>query len=72
MLVINLFLLAICLVMIFGWIERQDEIHQIVVFLSGLIALLCLLILSPPLIKLLVAIIIFFTYRKVLPISSKF
>lgn len=72
MLVINLFLLAICLVTIFGWIERQDEIHQIVVFLSGLIALLCLLILSPPLIKLLVAIIIFFTYRKVLPISSKF
>jgi hypothetical protein len=72
MLVINLFLLAICLVTIFGWLERQDEIHQIVVFLSGLVALLCLLVLSPPFIKLLVAMIIFFTYRKLLPRSSKF
>jgi hypothetical protein len=72
MLVINLFLLAICIGAIFCWIHNQDEIHQLVVFLSGLMALVCLIILSPPIVKLVLALMVFFSYHKILPTPHKF
>lgn len=71
MLVINLLLLATCMAAIFYWIHNQDEIHQLVVFLSRLIALVCILVLSPTIIKLLLALIVFFLYHKILFISHK-
>ena len=64
MLVINLLLLAICIGAIFCWIHNQDEIHQLIVFLSGLMASVCILILSPAIVKLLLALIVLFFYHK--------
>ncbi len=66
MLVINLLLLATCMGVIFCWIHNQDEIHQVVIVLSGLIALVCILVLSPAIVKLLLVSILFFLYHKIL------
>ena len=71
MLVINLLLLAICMGAIFCWIHNQDEIHQLIVFLSGLMALVCILILTPPIVKLFLAsLVLFFVSQKKSTYSS--
>lgn len=51
MLVVNLLFLSICTALFFLIIQNSNEIHQLVAWLSGLIALLCVFILIPPLIK---------------------
>jgi hypothetical protein len=72
MLVINLLLLAICMAAIFVGIHNQDEVHQLVAFLSGLIALVCIVVLSPAIVKILLALIVFFLGQKILPTPHKF
>ncbi len=47
----SLLVLSICIGAIFLTIHDRDEIHQLVAFLSGLIALVCVFILTPPIIK---------------------
>ncbi|HHP7229440.1 MAG TPA: hypothetical protein ACFCUY_01105 [Xenococcaceae cyanobacterium] len=51
MLAFSLLILSICIATILLSIHDDDEIHQLVALLSGLIALICIFILTPPLVK---------------------
>ncbi|MGV2830953.1 hypothetical protein [Myxosarcina sp. GI1(2024)] len=51
MLTVSLLILSICIGTILLTIHGHDEIHQLVAFLSGLIAITCIFILTPPLFK---------------------
>lgn len=59
MLTVSLLILSICIGTILLTIHSRDEIHQLVAFLSGLIALTCIFILTPPLLKGLLSLIFF-------------
>lgn len=72
MLVINLLILSICIGTILLSIHDEDEIHQLVAFLSGLIALVCVFILTPPLIKGLLGLLLFTIGHRFFPVYRSF
>lgn len=51
MVAMSLLISSICMGIIVLTIHDRDEIHQLVAFLSGLIALVCTLVLMPPMLK---------------------
>lgn len=59
MLVINLFILSISISIVIFSIRNNDEIYQIIAFLSGFIAFVCLFILTPLIIKSLLGLLFF-------------
>lgn len=65
MLVINLLILSISIGLVIFSIHNNDEIHQIIAFLSGLIALVCFFILTPLLVKSLLALLFFTISHKI-------
>lgn len=72
MLVLWLLIFSICMGIILLSIHNRDEIHQLMAWLSGLLALVCILILTPPLIKGLLGIILFTFGHKVFPAHNSF
>lgn len=72
MLIINLLVLSVCVATVLLSIHNQDEIHQLVAFLSGLIALICVLILSPPLIKGVLGLLFLSFAHRIFPTSQSF
>lgn len=70
MIPICLLIFSSCIGTILLSIHHQDEIHQLVAWLSGLIALICIFILTPPLIKGLIGLIFFTTAPKVFPVHK--
>ncbi len=55
MLIVSLLMLSICIGTILLIIHGGDEIHQLVAFLSAIIACTCIFILIPPTIKALIS-----------------
>lgn len=51
-------------------IHDSDEIHQLMAWLSGMLALFCILILTPPLVKGLLGLIIFVIGHKIFPLHK--
>ena len=72
MLVISLLIFSICIGIILLSIHNQDEIHQLVAGLSGLIALICAFILTPPLIKVFLGLLFFTIGHKIFPVHQSF
>ncbi len=68
MLVISLLILSICIGAILLSIHESDEIHQMLAFLSGLIALFCVFILSPLMIKVLLVLLFLTIGHKIFPV----
>ncbi len=65
MLVISLLILSISIGVVVFSIHNYDEIHQIIIFLSGLVALICFFILTPLLVKTLLGILFFTIGHKI-------
>lgn len=72
MLAISLLILSICIGTIVLLIHDRDEIHQILAFLSGMLALLCIFILTPPIIKVFIGGFFFVIGHKIFPAHSIF
>ncbi len=72
MLTTSLLVLSIFIGTIFLSIYYPDEIHQLVAFLSGLIALVCVFILSPPIIKGILVLLCLTIGNKRFPIYGSF
>ncbi len=72
MLIHYLLILSICMVIILLTIHNSDEIHKLMAWLSAMIALVCILVLTPPLIKGLLGMIIFLVGHKVFPAHKSF
>ena len=72
MFVISLLILSTSIGTILLVIHDRDEIHQLVAFLSGLIAVICALILTPPLIKSLLGLVFLSLGHKIFPIYQCF
>ncbi|MDJ0573673.1 MAG: hypothetical protein QNJ65_00720 [Xenococcaceae cyanobacterium MO_234.B1] len=72
MLTTNLLILSIFIGTIFLSIYYHDEIHQLVAFLSGLIALVCVFILSPPIIKGILVLLCLSIGDKIFPTHDSF
>ena len=72
MLIFWLLIFSVCIGSILLLIHDQDEIHLLMVWLSGLLGLVCILILTPPLIKSLLGIILFTIGHKVFPAHNSF
>ena len=67
MFVISLLILSISIGTIFLLIHDRDEIHQVLAFLSGLIAFICIFILSPLFLKGLLALILLTMGHNIFP-----
>ena len=65
---VSLLILSICVGVIIFSIHQKDEIHQILAFLSSLIAVICAFILSPFLIKGLLGLLFFTIGHKIFPV----
>ena len=72
MLFTTLLVLSIFIGTIILSIHDRDEIHQLLAFLSGLIALVCVLVLTPPIIKGLLGLLIFTIGHKLFPTYGSF
>ena len=72
MLIMYLLILSICMVAIILSIHNSDEIHQIVACLSGFITILCLFILTPPLLKGGLGLGFFAMAHKIIPVHKSF
>ena len=72
MLIFWLLIFSICIGSILLLIHDRDEIHLLMVWLSGLLSLVCILILTPPLIKSLLGMILFTIGHKVFPAHNSF
>ncbi len=72
MLVIHLLILSICMGIILLSIHHNDEIHKLVAWLSGMIAIVCVFVLTPPLIKGLLGVIFFVVGHKIFPAHKSF
>ena len=72
MLITIVLILSICMATILLTIHNRDEVHRIIAFLSGLIAILCVFILSPPLIKGLLGLLFFILINKIFPDYKSF
>ena len=67
-----LLILSICIVIILLSIHSYDEIHQLMAWLAGLLALVCIIILTPPLIKSILGLFLFTIGYKIVPVHSDF
>ena len=67
-----LLIFTICIGTILLVIHDRDEIHLLMAWLSGALGLLCILILTPPLIKSLLGLIFFAIGHKVFPVHNSF
>ncbi len=67
MLFIYLLVLSISTGMIILGIHHSDEIHKLLAWLSGLLALVCVLVLTPPLLKGILGLIFFAIGHKIFP-----
>ncbi len=72
MLVLCLLIFSICMGIILLSIHNRDEIHQLMAWLSGLLALVCILILSPPLIKGCLGLLFYTIGVKIIPTHNSF
>lgn len=72
MLAFWLLILSICIATILLSIHHHDEIHQLIAWLSGLLALVCILILTPPLIKALLGLLFFAIGQKFFLANNSF
>ena len=72
MLVISLLILSISIGTIVLIIHDRDEIHQILALLSGLVAVICAFILTPPLLKGLLGLLFVTMGHKIIPIYQFF
>lgn len=72
MLTITLLILSICIGIILLSIHDGDEIHRLMAWLSGLIAVICIFILTPPLIKGLLGLLLFTIGHKIFPAYKSF
>lgn len=72
MLAVSLLILSLCIGTIILIIYSRDEIHQLVAWLSGVIAMVCIFILTPPLIKGILGLLFFTIGHKILPIYRIF
>ncbi len=67
-----LLIFSICMGIILLTIHNGDEIHQLMGWLSSLLALTCILILTPPLIKGLLGLFLFTIGHKIFPAYKSF
>ncbi|VEP17368.1 conserved hypothetical protein [Hyella patelloides LEGE 07179] len=67
MLVISLLIFSICIRIILLSIHDDDEIHQMVAFLSSLITLVCVYILIPIVLKIFLGILFITVGHKIFP-----
>lgn len=67
MLVVSLLILSICIRIILLSIHNDDEIHQMVAFLSSLITLVCIYILIPLILKIVLVLLFFTIGHKIFP-----
>jgi hypothetical protein len=72
MLFVYLLILSICTGMIILAIHHSDEIHKLLAWLSGLLALVCVLVLIPPLLKGVLGLIFFAIGHKIFPAYNNF
>ena len=72
MLVISLLILSLAIGTIVLTIHGRDEIHQILAFLSSSIALVCVYVLIPPLVKICLGLLFFTIGYKILPHGSSY
>ncbi len=72
MLIISLLIFSICIGTIVLLIHDHDEIHRLVAWLSGLITIFCIFVLTPPLIKGLLGLLFLAIGHKIFPISNSF
>ncbi|MGF1539748.1 MAG: hypothetical protein ACFCU5_04740 [Pleurocapsa sp.] len=70
MIVIHLLVLSICMGIMLLSIHHSDEIHRLVAWLSGMIALVCVFVLTPLLIKGLLGLVFFLLGHKVFPTKA--
>ena len=70
MIAICLLIFSLCIGIILLSIHHQDEIHLLVAWLSGLIALICIFVLTPPLIKGLMGLLFFIGAPTFFPIHK--
>ncbi|ELS00736.1 hypothetical protein Xen7305DRAFT_00004370 [Xenococcus sp. PCC 7305] len=68
----SLLILSISIGAIVSVIHGQDEIHQLVAFLSALIAMICAFILSPLLVKGLLCLVFLSVGHKIFPVHRCF
>ena len=68
---VSLLILLICVGVIILSIHERDEIHQMLAFLSGLIALIFAFILSPLIIKSFLGLLFFTVGHKIYPVYHK-
>ena len=72
MLAIGLLILSICIGTGILIIHDRDEIHKILAFLSAIMALICVFILTPPIIKSLIGLLFFHIGHRIFPAHSIF
>ena len=72
MLFFYLLILSICMGIVLLSIHNRDEIHQLVAWLSGLLAVVCIFILTPPLAKGVLGLLFFAIGHKMLPVPKSF
>lgn len=72
MLIMHLLILSICMIAIILSIHNRDEIHQLVAWLSGFITILCVFILTPPLLKGGLGLVFLATAHKIIPVHKSF
>ena len=72
MLAIGLLVLSICVGTIILIIHDRDEIHKMLAFLSAIMALICVFILTPPIIKSLIGLLFFYIGHRIFPAHSIF
>ncbi len=63
---------SICVGSILLLIHNRDEVHLLMAWLSGALGLLCILILTPPLIKGLLGLVFFGVGHKIFPVHNCF
>lgn len=69
---ISLLVLSVCIGVMLLFIHDRDEIHQLMAFLSGIVALVCTLVLMPPLLKGLLGFVFVYLLNKLCIIHNSF
>ena len=72
MVAIWLLIFSVCIGTIVLSIHHRDEIHQLLAWLSGLIALVCIFVLTPPVVKGLIGVLFFVGMPKFFPVPKIF
>lgn len=69
---ISLLVLSVCMGVMLLFIHDRDEIHQLMAFLSGIVALVCTLVLMPPLLKTLLGLFFVYLLNKLCIVHNSF